>query len=211
MKEKIIKFTKKETNLIKSIHEDCIGEKISIDECNRKYKKEYTPEDILIAREKRVCRQEILLEKYKSTLLTIRVNYPGINKNNYISFGIIKVLSGFVVKEFDNKTLHKEFNITAEGPIITMIIDDDHNKVKFKAVEIEEKHLLGRCADIDVYDNKGKGLSRSELGLCKRKCYLCSDFAHNCVRSRKHSTHEIEEFIKDKFEEYYNSEQSKYL
>lgn len=202
MKESMIKFTKDELNLIKSIYEDCIGEKIDIYECNRKYKKEHTPEDILIAREERVYRQENLLEKYENTLLTIRVNYPGINKNNYISLGIIKVLSGLVTKEFNDKVLHKEFNITAEGPIITMIIKEQHNKVKFKAVEIEEKHTLGRCVDIDVYDTRGKGLSRSELGLCKRKCYLCSDFAQNCVRSRKHDIYEIEKFIKDKFEYY---------
>lgn len=202
MKENIIKLTQKEINLIKAIHEDCTGEKIDIDEVDRIYKKEYVPEDILVDREERVCRQENLLKKYKNTLLTIRVNYPGINKNNYISFSIINILNSLVVKKFNDKVLYREFNITSEGPIITMIVKEEHNIVKLKAVEIEENHILGRCVDIDVYDKMGRGLSRGELGLCKRKCYLCNDFAQNCVRSRKHDINEVEKFIKDKFEYY---------
>ena len=41
--------------------------------------------------------------------------------------------------------------------------------------------------DIDVYDDKGIGISRVEFGLAMRKCYICDDIAHNCVRSKKHS------------------------
>jgi len=202
MKENAIKFTEEEINLIKAIYGSCIEEKINIDDINKIYKKEYSPEDILIAREERVCRQQSLIEKYNNTLLTIRVNYPGINKNNYISFSIIKVLSRLVIREFNNKVWHKQFNITAEGPIITMIIKEEQNKVKLKAVEIEENHILGRCVDIDVYDKSGQGLRRDDLGLDKRKCYLCSDFAQNCVRSRRHDINAIKKFIKDKFECY---------
>ena len=186
-----------------------MGEEISVNQCYEKYKKEYKPEDILVDREERVYRQEKLLEKYEHTLLTIRVNYPGINKNNHISFSIILVLCNLVIKEFNNKILFKEFNINAEGPTVTMIINEDHNKVKIKAVDIEENHLLGRCVDIDVYDKSGKGLSRSELGLSQRKCYICSDFAQNCVRSRKHNINEIKEFIKNKFEYYCETVENK--
>ena len=35
-----------------------------------------------------------------------------------------------------------------------------------------------------------------------RKCYICDDIAHNCVRSKKHSKEEVEGFIKSKFAEY---------
>lgn len=202
MKENIINFTNEELELIKEIHEYCIGKKVEIDESNKIYKKQYTAEEILIDREERVYKQENLLEKYGDTLLTIRVNYPGINKNNHISLGIIKVLCELVVKEFNSKILYKDFSISAEGPIMTMVIKENENEVKRKAVNIEEKHSLGRCVDIDVYDKNGNGLSRSELGLAKRKCYICNDFAHNCVRSRKHDMKEIEQFIKDKFEFY---------
>jgi holo-ACP synthase CitX len=202
MKENVIKFTEEEIKLIKTIYETCIEQKINMDEINKIYKDEYLPEDILIAREERVYRQENLIAEYKNSLLTIRVNYPGVNKNNYISFSVIKALGSLVIKKFNDKVLHKEFNITAEGPIVMMIIKEDHNKVKLEAVDIEESHVLGRCVDIDVYDKRGKGLSRGDLGVVKRKCYLCNDFAQNCVRSRKHDIGEIEKFIKDKLDEY---------
>lgn len=205
MKKDTINFTMEELSLIESVNQSCLGEKVTAIKCIENYKQEYKPEDILIAREERVYKQESLLEKYKNTILTIRVNYPGINKNNYISLSIIKILCDLIIKKFEEKILHREFNVTAEGPIITMIINKEPSKVKFKAVSIEEQHPLGRCVDIDIYDEDGKGLSRSELGLAKRKCYICNDFAQNCVRSRKHSLYEIEEFIKSKLEYYKHS------
>jgi len=67
---------------------------------------------------------------------------------------------------------------------------------------LEENHFLGRCVDIDVYSKEGIGLSRRDLGLKERKCYICGDTAQNCVRQSRHNIEDVRDFIKDKYESY---------
>ena len=162
----------------------------------------YTAKDILIGRERRIEFQEKLVEKYKMPILVIRVNYPGLNKDNHFSQGITKVMEGAICELFSNCINYKIMTTTAEGPLVTMVINKSARDIKSITLDIEEKHLLGRCVDIDVYDEKGIGISREDFGLGMRKCYICDDIAHNCVRSKKHSKEEIEGFIKTKYAEY---------
>lgn len=162
----------------------------------------YSAEDILLERERRIEYQEKLLQKYKMPILVIRVNYPGVNKDNSVSQGIAKVMEGEICEKFLDSIHNKIITTTAEGPLIIISIKEDARDIKLMAMEIEESHTLGRCVDIDVYDESGIGISRGDFGLGMRKCYLCHDIAHNCVRSKKHSSNEVEGFIKNKFEEY---------
>lgn len=162
----------------------------------------YTARDILLAREKRIEYQEKLLEKYKMTIIVIRVNYPGLNKNNDISKRISGVIEKEICEILSTSIKYKTIMTTAEGPIVVMCIDKKARDIKLLALDIEEKHLLGRIVDIDVYDAKGLGISREDFGIGMRKCYICDEIAHNCVRSKKHSFDEVEGFIKSKYAEY---------
>ncbi len=162
----------------------------------------YTAEDILLAREERIEFQENLMRKYKMPILVIRVNYPGINKDNEFSQGIMGIIEGRISEMFSSFIQYKKTTTTAEGPLVTMCINKKVRDIKAITLDIEDKHLLGRCVDIDVYDENGRDISREEFGLSMRKCYICDDIAHVCVRSKKHSSHEVEEFIKRKFAEY---------
>jgi len=162
----------------------------------------YTAEDLLVARERRIIFQEKLLQKYKMPILVIRVNYPGVNKTNHISNQITVIMEKLICEMFSNCIHYKIMNTTAEGPIVVMVINKGAKDIKSMMLDIEEKHLLGRCVDLDVYDENGKSISREEFSLAMRKCYICDDIAHNCVRSKKHHIDEIEGFIKSKFEEY---------
>lgn len=202
MKEDVVIFNEEELGLTKAICKLCTEEDEWDKRIDIRYIRKYSPEDILSEREERVYRQQSLIGKYKGTLIVIRVNYPGTNKNNYISFGILKEISALIIAVFKNVILYKNFEITAEGPIVTMVLNESCNNAKNKTVEIEENHLLGRCVDIDVYDENGNSLSRRELGLSERKCYLCCSPAQNCVRSRKHSIDEIENFMRLKYQQF---------
>ncbi|MBV7276759.1 citrate lyase holo-[acyl-carrier protein] synthase [Clostridiaceae bacterium UIB06] len=196
-----------ENNIIKDILEN-INSSIDIEEFNRyvhKYRKKYMPEDILIEREKRVFRQEELIEKYHSCLICMRINYPGIIKNNYISIGIAGVLCNVIINVFNNKILYRNFDINAEGPILTIVVDELEDSIKRKAINIEENHHLGRFVDIDVYNENKQGLSRKDFGMGSRKCYICDNYAQICVRNRSHSENEVKKFIKDKYEEYFET------
>jgi holo-ACP synthase len=162
----------------------------------------YTAEDILIGREKRVEFQEKLVRKYKMPILVIRVNYPGLKKDNRISQEITVIIEQMISGMFSYAIQYKIMTTTAEGPLVIMCINKSARDIKKVTLDIEDKHLLGRCVDIDVYDENGMGISREEFGLGMRKCYICDDIAHNCVRSKKHSKEEVEGFIKTKFAEY---------
>ncbi|AKA71460.1 citrate lyase holo-[acyl-carrier protein] synthase [Clostridium scatologenes] len=164
--------------------------------------KEYTPEDILMCREERVYEQEKLIKFHKKTLVFMRVNYPGVVKNNTITLGIMKFMNKFLMEELKQYIEYKNFVITAEGPSLTLIVNKNAKDTKQITVNIENKHFLGRYVDIDVYDENNNSLSRGMLGFKSRTCYICSDIAQYCVRSRKHSEEEIKEFIKNKYEDY---------
>ena len=156
----------------------------------------------MIARERRVVYQEKLMDKYKLPILVIRVNYPGVNKDNHLSQQIIMIMEQVICEMFSSYIHYKTMETTAEGPIVIMSINKEARDIKSMTLNIEDKHLLGRCVDIDVYDDKGRSISRGDFGLDMRKCYICDDIAHNCVRSRKHSKEQVEGFIKSRFAEY---------
>lgn len=162
----------------------------------------YTAEDIFLERERRIEYQEKLLEKYKMSILVIRVNYPGINKDNDISQGITVIIEQMLSEMFSYSIHYKIMTTTAEGPIVIMVINKTARDIKSITLDIEDKHILGRCVDIDVYDESGRGISRGDFGMGMRKCFICDDIAHNCVRSKKHSKGEVEGFIKNRYSEY---------
>ena len=55
------------------------------------------------------------------------------------------------------------------------------------AARLENEDRLGRLFDMDVLDTNGRKLSREELGLPERRCFVCSEPAKGCAWSRKHS------------------------
>lgn len=154
------------------------------------------PMDILDARENRAHLQEELIKKFNLPLLVIRANYPGIDKNNETSRYIIDTIYNVILSKISPENI-KKIN-SFEGSIYLLSVDSSPIKLKKIAVDIEHSHPLGRLVDIDVLDSNNHTLSRTELGYPPRGCFICSDQAHSCVRSRKHSLEEILEYIENK-------------
>jgi holo-ACP synthase len=162
----------------------------------------YTAEDVLLERERRIEYQERLVKQYKMPILVIRVNYPGIDKDNPLSQAITKIMEQEICEILSSSIRYKKNSTTAEGPLVTLCINMEASDIKAVTLNLENNHLLGRCVDLDVYDDTGRSISRQDFGHAMRKCYLCEEIAHNCVRSKKHSIEEVEGFIKNKFKEY---------
>lgn len=162
----------------------------------------YTIEDLLLAKEERVDFQYELINKYKLPLISMRVNYPGINKDNELSRKIAEIMKNELMDKFKGNIVYEDYKNTAEGPVFTLVLRNIAEEIKRKTVDVEENHMLGRCVDIDVYDEHGNGLSRTSLGLSSRKCFLCEDKAQNCGRSRKHNIEDVIKFIENKYREY---------
>ncbi|MCL2323127.1 MAG: citrate lyase holo-[acyl-carrier protein] synthase [Oscillospiraceae bacterium] len=162
-------------------------------------------EDILEQREKRIAFQEELIKKYNLPLVFLRVNYPGLNKINHITRSIIESASLDFSRVFKTKIHTKLYEETLEGPNYTELIQCDEYIIKSKAIEFEELNPLGRLVDIDVYSSKDfKNISRVDLEMPPRKCYLCSKDAFICMREKNHSNEEIINFINDTYNDYLN-------
>ncbi len=169
-------------------------------------------DEFLNHREKRVLYQEQLLRNTSGgvTLATVRVNYPGIKKSNYITDRIAKIVCEDIYLFHNKNIICKEIYKNKEGVIGHFIFNTDNIEVKKQLIYMEENHILGRCVDIDVYylDDSDplmpslRGVSRSDIGLEPRKCFLCEEEARICSRSQKHSIERIKEYFISKYEEY---------
>lgn len=153
---------------------------------------------VLKAREER----SLLIQRYLidySTVISIKANIPGEEKNIYLSYMIVNAFL-FLIRSFKNSEY--QFYTNDDGPFILIAVHEkDALSIKNKVVDIEESHPLGRLVDVDVYDNKDK-ISRS----IKRKCYICDDDAFNCIRANKHKFEEVLKYITDKTYEYYQKQ-----
>lgn len=163
----------------------------------------YTPKEILEEREKRVYFQKKLMDRFEMSLVSIRANYPGINKDNYITNEIVQTMDKIVSDIMYTSLEFKLNRSTAEGPTITMMINKDPIEIKKLMIQVEEKHPLGRFVDIDVYNPKDySSIGRGELGYEPRHCFLCEEPAQVCARSKKHSMLEIIDHIEKAYKDY---------
>ncbi|MGB4589474.1 MAG: citrate lyase holo-[acyl-carrier protein] synthase [Clostridiaceae bacterium] len=145
-------------------------------------------ENILDYREKRDHDEEELLQTYNHTLITIRPNFPGMEKRNEYTNLVSEVLTRELSQKLVVfKTLRSS---TPEGLIYHLIVEENGILAKEICINLEEEHPLGRLADIDVR-NKQTSFSRNNFNLGSRKCYLCEDDAIICVRSLKHNKEDI--------------------
>lgn len=162
----------------------------------------YNIEDLLNAREKRVEFIQDLIDSYKAPVIVLKANYPGLEKENSITSKIVEIVSEVIKNFFRDKMLYHMKTSTAEGPIYVYAIKDQAVKIKDISINIEDKHTLGRCVDIDVYGVDGKQLSRTNFGMEMRKCFICNKPAHECSRNRTHEAKEIMKYIADQYNLY---------
>lgn len=153
-------------------------------------------------RERRVELQNSLIDRFDLPLLTVRANYPGENKWESIPIAITDIVIKEMELLFEREIVHQEILENLEGKIYLLILDKPAYEIKKLTIYFEENHILGRCVDLDVYDIDGKGLSRSDFNLPKRKCLLCDELAFVCGRSMKHSHQEIKDEIAHRYISY---------
>lgn len=166
-------------------------------------------EEFLLMREKRVEIQNEIIENFKNPILVLRANYPGEEKNSFVAKYIVEIMKNEILEIFNSQIVYLQKIESIEGPTYICSIKALGKNVKKIAIEIEESHILGRCVDIDVFDNNGYLFSRKDFGGEKRSCLLCSDMAFVCARSKKHTQKEVQTAIEKRLEEYLDSEHNK--
>lgn len=152
---------------------------------------------MLEARETRADRQYYLLNKGRQPLLAMTLNLPGPVKNSQeiktLTEGIVADLADLFPKESGVLSLLE----LRTGPEYYQLINGDGLAVKRQLVKFEEEHPYGRLLDLDVlvWDEENQRLgqiSRKDLGLPPRRCFICNEEAKVCSRSRRHSVREMQ-------------------
>lgn len=154
-------------------------------------------EKILESREERFQKMQFLKNTFE-TVITVKTNIPGDDKNLCESYTLVKLFKELIPKSFIDKELFFDSN---DGPYYLIGSNYNAKYIKKALTQIEDTHDLGRFIDLDVYDGE-KTLSRNN----PRKCYICDDIAFNCIRTKKHSIDEVVLYIKESVIAYFESE-----
>ncbi len=148
---------------------------------------------ILDAKEKRAKYQQSLQETGQ-TLVVIKANYPGVNKDNLdVSYSCTKAYL-YLKDKLDIVT--REAQQSAEGLIYFLLVRNELRETKIKAIECESLPWIGRLLDIDVFKG-GQTISRKEVGEEERTCFLCRQPAKYCGRNQTHSLEETQGYFHD--------------
>jgi holo-ACP synthase CitX len=130
-----------------------------------------------------------------NTIVVVKANIPGSEKNSYLSYLLVNVFLG-VLKKHNFKLLRKIRSL--DGPYSIFTTNQDSSIVKEEMIRTEDCHPLGRFIDIDVY-SKDYRHNRS----IQRKCFICDRDAFLCIKEQKHSIQELKCFVELKVLDYY--------
>lgn len=163
-------------------------------------------EEILSAREQRVCRQRYLLAEFGTTLISFTLNIAGNRKTFPLAEWTFQEGKARIERELARGgipvVVHKDDGGKA-GSTAFYAVDAGAEQVKRLMTAIEESGPLGRLFDIDVLRRDGMKISRKDIGLPERTCLICGKPVLLCSRSAAHPMEEVvrrtEEIMRDYF------------
>lgn len=145
---------------------------------------------ILADREKRLLNVKAFFNLYpEDSLVMIKANIPGANKNYPISSYLIKFFLNIIKGTYS--PFYLEFYESYDGPYYLCGIKGKNEKIKKSLINIEDNHELGRFVDLDFFIDGEKSLSRQDFNLPLRKCILCNNDALYCIRTEAHEVNDI--------------------
>ncbi len=156
-------------------------------------------DEVLKTREEKWKNTIRLTLRSRKSVISVALNSPGETKEIPETLKALTLTIRDVLLRLEKKNItFDEFVFTRKGayPYFIASLRGNPEEIKKIAVELEEKHPIGRLLDIDVLKPDGSKISRKELGLSQRKCFLCSSPWIECMRSQKHPKEEIERFYK---------------
>lgn len=150
--------------------------------------------EMMDARERRAANQRRLQQQYGQTLISFTLNIPGPIK--VFPLVIQTYEEGLELIHCQCKACgiplgHVEQVREHTGYEAFLLADAPPLQVKRALAQLEQSTSLGRLFDIDVLDQNGEKVSRTDLGQPERTCLLCGKPAFVCSRSRAHSLEEL--------------------
>ncbi|MFV0379409.1 MAG: citrate lyase holo-[acyl-carrier protein] synthase [Anaerorhabdus sp.] len=156
-------------------------------------------EEVLLHRENRINFQKKILKQFDNCiLLALKVNIPGEIKNNklieaILLVGIEKLLNKIKALSLD-VLYEKTISLNTGIEYFVVINSSDLLTVKKQMIAFEDQDSFGRLLDIDVHSNE-KTISRSDIKIPDRKCYICSLSSKVCTRNKTHAKEELQNKI----------------
>ncbi|HWR60391.1 MAG TPA: citrate lyase holo-[acyl-carrier protein] synthase, partial [Clostridia bacterium] len=149
---------------------------------------------VLEAREQRWQLRKMLAEKRHSCLITVTLCIPVAFRTGE-DFELIfqRLCRSFCdILESRGQSFSIEGHLRgSDGPAFFISTKAEAGMIKKICVEAEETIAGGRMLDIDVMDSRGTPVSRTDIGLPQRKCFICDKPAVSCVSRRLHSQEEV--------------------
>ena len=142
---------------------------------------EITLEQVLLARDRRVQRQQALHRQYGGTLLSFTMNIAGPVKDTPLVR--LAFRAGLAALDRDlGAPVHRESVAAPTGPEALLVYHRPAGAVKDLCLRLEEQAPVGRLYDLDVLSPGGEKLSRPQ----SRRCLICGGPVTVCSRSRAH-------------------------
>lgn len=152
--------------------------------------------EMLDARERRVFRQQSLLDKYPMTMICFTMNIPGPVKNNSLIRKGFELGKQYLQNQLDALNIKPAYFTEVNEPSgneAYYLIDKNVLFIKEITCSIEDDSPLGRLFDMDVLAPTGEKAERSSVGRAPRSCLICGNPAKDCARSRTHSVEQLQE------------------
>ncbi|MCK8058598.1 MULTISPECIES: citrate lyase holo-[acyl-carrier protein] synthase [unclassified Fusibacter] len=142
-----------------------------------------------------------LSKNTRNTIVVFRINIPGVIKLSDQS----KLLFELGIRCFEEvmgenlweyKVYEPQFDIIEHLAVFEVMADG--SSVKKKLMTLEDEHHCGRTFDFDVYHQSSEPLLRTQFNGKQRTCFLCSEDAFACARSKAHSLEALQLYITSK-------------
>lgn len=149
---------------------------------------------VLRGREERWNIRRSIAEREHHTLITITLCVPADYRNSEEFRMIFQRLCEkfWRILISNNIPARREGTIwNDDGPGCFVSVDAGAADAKRLCVKAEECIPGGRMLDIDVMDGNGVQISRSDISLHPRKCFICDNPAAVCVSRKLHTKDEV--------------------
>ena len=150
---------------------------------------------ILDDRERRWQTKQTLARRFRSCVLSLCLNIPGADKNPPGAERAFALLCAALRNACCSAIVHEVTGHGADGSYWLMASPLPGSVLKHMAVRLEREHPLGRLADIDVITSACEPVSRADLGLAPRSCFLCGEPATLCRQRKLHPQGILMDFV----------------
>ena len=106
--------------------------------------------------------EEILVKKYKKSVLTLKISYKSEESCNYFENEIVTMIEKEIEDLYENYIIYKySYNIVMSKNV-NFVLDVIPSELEVSMINIQNNHILGKCIDMDILyliDNEVKKIN----------------------------------------------------